>query len=81
MEEAVEQPSFGQRLVSWPSRVKAYVEDLRNEMRRVTWPNWKQVRSTTTIVLIAVFAFGAYFFVVDMAITKLVTKIFDTFTK
>jgi len=50
-------------------------------MRRVTWPSWKQVRATTTVVIVAVFAFAGYFFVVDYAITKLVTKIFDTFAK
>jgi preprotein translocase subunit SecE len=81
MEGAVEQPSFGQKIISSPARLKAYVEDLRNEMRRVTWPSWTQVRSTTTVVLIAIFAFGAFFFVVDLVITKAVTKVFDTFTK
>jgi preprotein translocase subunit SecE len=73
--------SLPQRVSGWPARVKAYVEDLQSEMRRVTWPSWKQVRATTTVVIVAVFAFAAYFFVVDYAITKLVTKIFDTFTK
>jgi preprotein translocase SecE subunit len=43
--------------------------------------SWKQVRATTIVVIAAVFGFAAYFFVVDLAITKLITKIFDTFTK
>jgi len=34
-------------------------------MRRVTWPSWKQVRATTIVVIIAVFAFAAYFAVID----------------
>jgi preprotein translocase subunit SecE len=50
-------------------------------MRRVTWPSWQQVRATTTVVVVSVFAFAAYFFVVDLAITRLITKIFDTFSK
>ena len=73
--------SLGRRVSAWPAKVKAYVEDLQSEMRRVTWPSWKQVRATTIVVIAAVFGFAAYFFVVDLAITKLVTKIFDTFTK
>jgi len=50
---------------SWPQRVKAYIEGLRMEMRRVTWPNRKQVRATTIVVIITVFVFAAYFAAVD----------------
>lgn len=77
----VEKASFGQQVSGWPAKIRNYVEELQTEMRRVTWPSWKQVRATTTVVIVAVFAFAAYFFVVDLAVTKLVTKIFDAFTK
>ncbi|MBS1829584.1 MAG: preprotein translocase subunit SecE [Acidobacteria bacterium] len=80
-ETRVEKASLGQNVSSWPAKVKDYVDDLKAEMRRVTWPSWKQVRATTTVVIVAVFGFAAYFFVVDIAITRLITKIFDTFTK
>jgi preprotein translocase subunit SecE len=73
--------SLGTRVAAWPQKVRAYVDDLKAEMRRVTWPSWNQVRATTTVVIVSVFAFAAYFWVVDLAITRLVTKIFDTFTK
>lgn len=72
---------MGSNLASWPAKVRSYVEELQAEMRRVTWPSWTQVRATTTVVIVSVFAFAAYFWVVDIAITRLVTKIFDTFTK
>lgn len=68
-------------LVGLPARIKEYVEELRAEMRRVTWPSWKQVRATTVVVIAAVFGFALYFFVVDMMITKLISKVFDTFAK
>jgi preprotein translocase subunit SecE len=70
-----------QRAAGWPARVKEYVEELRLEMRRVTWPAWKQVRATTGVVIAAVFGFALYFFVVDAIIGKGVTKLFDAFTK
>jgi preprotein translocase SecE subunit len=34
-------------------------------MRKVVSPSWKEVKTTTGVVIIAVFLFGAYFFVVD----------------
>lgn len=73
--------SLGPKLASWPQKVRNYVDDLRAEMRRVTWPSWTQVRATTVVVIVSVFAFAAYFAIVDLAITRLVTKIFDVFTK
>ena len=76
-----EQMNFPQRAAGWPAKVKSYVEELRLEMRRVTWPAWKQVRATTGVVIAAVFGFAFYFFVVDAIIGRGVTKLFDTFTR
>ncbi len=49
--------------------------------KRVTWPPWKQVRATTGVVIFAVFAFSAYFFVVDAIVNSGIQKLLDTFTK
>ena len=66
-----------QRASSWPARTRDYIGELQNEMRRVTWPNWKQVRATTMVVIIAVFLFAAYFWVVDWAVNGIVKRILD----
>jgi preprotein translocase subunit SecE len=42
-----------------------FLGDVRSEMRKVVTPSWKEVKSTTTVVIIAVFIFGLFFFVVD----------------
>ena len=42
-----------------------FLSDVRAEMRKVVTPSRKEVQSTTTVVIIAVFIFGLYFFVVD----------------
>jgi len=65
----------------WVEGTRDYVNDLKLEMRRVTWPNRKQVESTTAVVIFSVFAFAAYFFVVDSVLTKAVNAIFDFFSK
>lgn len=75
---ADEKQNFVQRVGSWPKRMKDYFGELRNEMRRVTWPNWKQVRATTAVVIVAVFAFAAYFFVVDWAVGGIIGRILNT---
>jgi preprotein translocase subunit SecE len=73
--------NFVQRVTTWPTRTKSYVEDLQAEMRRVTWPSWKQVRATTMVVLVAVFAFAAYFAVVDSLVARGIDKLFTTFSR
>ena len=42
-----------------------FLSDVRAEMHKVVTPSWKEVKSTTTVVIIAVFIFGLFFFVVD----------------
>lgn len=73
--------SLTQRAMGWPARLKEYYEDLKLEMRRVSWPTWKQVRATTLVVIAAVFGFAAYFFVVDQVIGRALTKLFDSLTR
>ena len=77
----MEANSWVQRVGQWPAQTKNYFEELQQEMRRVTWPTWKQVRATTVVVIVAVFAFAAYFAVVDELVGRLITKMFDTFSK
>ena len=66
---------------SWPPRAKSYIEGLRMEMRRVTWPSKKQVQATTIVVIVTVFVFGAYFAIVDWALNIGMTKVLTYFTR
>ena len=66
---------------NWFERTKDYVNELKLEMRRVTWPNRKQVQGTTAVVIFSVFLFAGYFEVVDSILSRGVTAIFRVFTK
>lgn len=79
--QVTESGNFIQRAGSWPVRVKNYFEELQMEMRRVTWPSWKQVRATTAVVIVAVFAFAAYFAVVDEIVSNAVQKLFSALAR
>jgi preprotein translocase subunit SecE len=81
MESTSSTMSLTQRIGQWPANTKSYYEDLKMEMRRVTWPSWKQVRATTTVVIVSVFAFAAYFRVVDYIVGSSITKLFNSLTK
>jgi preprotein translocase subunit SecE len=66
---------------NWFERTKDYINELKLEMRRVTWPNRKQVQGTTAVVIFSVFLFAGYFEVVDSILSRGVTAIFRVFTK
>jgi len=50
------------------------------EMKKVTSPSFKEVQSTTVVVIITVFLFAAYFEVVDLILGKGIDQIFRYFT-
>jgi len=68
-------------VAEWPKATRDYVNELKLEMRRVTWPNRKQVEGTTVVVIFSVFAFAAYFFVVDSLLSRGVKAVLDFFGK
>ncbi len=66
---------------NWIQGTRDYFNEVKLEVRRVTWPNRQQVESTTAVVIFAVFAFAAYFFVVDSILSRAVTGVLQFFTK
>ena len=70
-----------EKIKTWPKAVKDYYTELKLEMRRVTWPSRKQVESTTVVVILTVFAFAAYFQVVDQVLASSITRLTQVFAK
>jgi preprotein translocase subunit SecE len=61
--------SLGGRMKQFPSRTRGFFSDVRNEVRKVTFPNMKEVRATTIVVIITVFVFAFYFWLIDLGLT------------
>jgi len=58
-------PKFVQNAIGTWNEFSRFLTDVRSEMRKVVTPSRKEVQATTTVVIIAVFIFGVFFFVVD----------------
>ena len=67
--------------MGWLQSAKDYIEDLKAEMKRVTWPSQAQVKATTAVVIGAVFLFAAYFAVVDLLLGRAINQIFQTLAR
>jgi preprotein translocase SecE subunit len=54
-----------QTIKTWVHNAKQFYREVRTEMNYVTWPDRREVASTTVIVIIVVFVFGIYLFIAD----------------
>ena len=61
MSTAVETPR-----ASLPTRVVGFYNDVMVEMRKVTWPDWPQVRQATLGIIAVVLFIGAVIGLIDL---------------
>ena len=59
------------QLTGFVDRSSNFLKDVRNEMHKVVTPSRQEVQTTTIVVIFTVFAFAAFFWVVDEILTKL----------
>lgn len=62
---ALPAPDGGARKESAITRGRTFLSEVRSEMRKVSTPSRAEVQSTTLVVILAVFAFAAFFYVTD----------------
>jgi preprotein translocase subunit SecE len=60
-------------------RARLFLSEVRNELKRVTWPNQKEVYATTVVVILTSAFFGVYLFVLDYGLNSVVSWIFRKF--
>ncbi len=60
-------------------RARLFLSEVRNELKRVTWPSQKEVYATTVVVILVSIFFGLYLFALDFGIDSLVIWIMRKF--
>ena len=79
--ETIEQP--GERTHSgplgWWQRTGDFFSEVRNEMKRVTWPSQREVYATTVVVILTSVFFGVYLFGVDLLFGRAAEWVFRRF--
>jgi preprotein translocase subunit SecE len=78
---ADEQSTGLDRLKSQPQKWMDFLKEVRSEMRKVVSPTRPEVVSTTTVVLITVFIFAAYFALTDFVFGQGITRLIQYLTK
>ena len=57
----------GGRFEQW----RLFLSEVRNELKRVTWPSQKEVYATTVVVIATSVFFGLYLFALDSTLLAL----------
>ncbi len=68
-----------QTVVEYPRRAQRFLHEVRVETRKVTWPSFNDVRSTTAVVIATVFFFGVFLFLVDLGVSSVVQRVLKFF--
>ena len=62
----------------WPN-TRTFLVEVRNEMRRVTWPSRKEVYATTLVVILTSAFFGVYLWGLDLMLNAAVNWVLRSF--
>lgn len=66
--------------LGWPGRKiaegRAFLQDVRGELKKVTWPSRKEVYSTTLVVIATSIFFGFYLWGLDIVLSRALSLAF-----
>ena len=60
-------------------RMRLFLSEVRNELKRVTWPTRREVYATTIVVILVSMFFGLYLWLLDIGMDRIVRWIFGRF--
>ena len=69
----------GGGITGWWANGRNFLTEVRNEMKRVTWPSKKEVYATTVVVIVTSTFFGVYLWGLDLLFNRVVDWIFRGF--
>ena len=69
----------GDAVTGWWTRSRTFLVEVRNELKRVTWPSRKEVYATTFVVIVTAVFFGVYLALLDLGFGTVVQWILRQF--
>ena len=61
--------------MSLVDRIRKYINEVKIEATKVSWPTRDEVKESTVVVLVAVFIIAVFIYAVDLVIGRLVQAI------
>ena len=71
-------PGWATSALTWVPRklaeLRAFFSEVKAELKKVTWPSWQEVRSTTIVVIATTFFFGFYLWGLDLGFSEILSR-------
>jgi preprotein translocase subunit SecE len=64
----------------WWNRGRTFLLEVRNELRRVTWPTRKEVYAATVVVILFSIVLGTFLWIFDLILERAVVTLFQRFS-
>jgi preprotein translocase subunit SecE len=61
--------------------MRQFTEETVDEMKKVTWPDWDQLRNSTFVVLVFVVIVSAIIWLMDLSVRGVLGVVFDIFAR
>ncbi|MGE5341331.1 MAG: preprotein translocase subunit SecE [Candidatus Omnitrophota bacterium] len=61
------------------NRIKGYLNDVKSELKKVTWPSRDDLQKTTMAVIVLSIIFGIYLKFIDYAFRMIVDRVINIF--
>jgi preprotein translocase subunit SecE len=69
-----------ENVTGWWNRGRTFLVEVRNELKRVTWPSRKEVYATTVMVILFSLVLGTFLWIVDLILDRGVVWLFQRFS-
>jgi len=66
--------SEGPKAGHWFAVMRTFLAEVRREMKDISWPDWREVRSTTITVLFFILVVATYVYIVDRICLRLIDQ-------
>jgi len=58
-------------------RLKTFLTDTKNELKKVTWPTKEELKESTRVVIVASFLLTVFIGVIDQILSRIIKLIFQ----
>ncbi len=65
--------------MGWLKRFRQFLIEVWAELKKTTWPTYREVYGTTIVVIVAVLITAVYLYIVDMILNAGMDRVFRVF--
>ena len=62
-------------------RTRDFLTEVADEMKKVTWPDWQQLKNATLVIIVFVFIVAAIIWVMDLIVRNAVGLVMNLFAR